>query len=321
MYKDFNLKNNEYLNKNNNTIDYFFKDNSLKIEKPNIKNNIKLQQDNNEEYKFENVVKNKNQIDDKKKKILNNINIQKSLIYSKRTPNYKQNYFSYDNGNNRDDSNYNQSKLNNYNNLEKEDKIFGYEDKFEKKIKIKRRNLIYDKNQTKSSDYINNYENDTLIGNRNLNNKNRNIKENIIELKKEFFEKKIKNNNKEINDKNNIPKTKYQNYIVNGISNYNNNYQNIFQNDEKKNDIFVEKNNNLYNSKKLVGLYCADEDYYNQFYYDDLYLNNNPNENNNNKKKLKYNNNIGVDYIEFLNKENNSSSSEIKSFSSKSNGL
>ena len=84
--KDSMLKN-AYLNKNN-TI----KNNQISDNINNIKKRNKIQKPNNiEVYTYENEKK----IDDNKNKILNNIEIQKSLIYNNKTSKYKYNYFSY----------------------------------------------------------------------------------------------------------------------------------------------------------------------------------------------------------------------------------
>ena len=118
----------------------------------------------------------------------------------------------------------------------------------------------------------------------------------MFDLKKDFLETK----NSPTKKKDNLISFKKEKYITNGISN----------NNIKNNELCIENNFNS-NSRRLLNLYCADEDYFNHYYYDELYI-----------KNKNENNNIDSNNYYLDNKENNSTSSqEIKSFSSKSNGL
>ena len=167
-------------------------------------------------------------------------------------------------------------------------------------------NLIYDKNQNKSTDCINNNRKKNMFEKKKThknNNQKKNSKEkkyeknSLFDLKKDFLETK----NSPTKKKDNLISFKKEKYITNGISNNNN---------IKNNELCIENNFNS-NSRRLLNLYCADEDYFNHYYYDELYI-----------KNKNENNNIDSNNYYLDNKENNSTSSqEIKSFSSKSNGL
>ncbi len=337
-----NIENNEVNNLNKNNI-LESTNNSSNDTNNNINNNNNK---NTNQIQKANIIYDEAKIDDNKNKILNNIEIQKKLIYHIKPSNRIHNYFSYltnDNiqhnnllspnrkENEKEKKQVKQKKIGDKTPPPPNKKKFIIQEKETqkennkkqekirnvlKKIinKINKDNIIKDNENklNKSSDCIDN-DNDNNNNNvKESKNKNKSkkklefsktndyLKENIIDLQNEFDEiQKIFNKKKE-STQNNKQKKVYK--------------KEINENNEKNNnqceEIFIEKITENSRSRSLINLYNADEDYYNNYYYDDIQINKN-NENNNNSKNDPLNN-----------KENNSSSSqELKSFSSKSNGL